>query len=400
MKSLVILGSTGSIGESALELVAADPTRWRVVGLAARRDVDRLLAQARRFGVGRIAVAEEGAAAEARHRLPAGTTLLAGEDGVAELAAATPADIVLCALVGMAGLRPVLAALEAGRRLALATKEVLAAAGEIVMRERARRGVPLLPVDSEHSAIFQCLQSSAFVPACVRDVAAADAPAAESRVRRLLLTASGGPFARRPEADLRRVTVADALRHPRWRMGRKISVDSATMMNKGLEILEARWLFNLPPAAIEVVVHPESVVHSLVEFVDGAVLAQLAPPDMRYAIHYALSWPDRLPAALPSLDLVALARLHFGAPDTRRFPALRLARAAAEAGGTMPAVLNAANEAAVEAFLAGRLGFAAIWECVEAVLEAHAVAADPTLEAILAADAWARREAARHIAAH
>ncbi len=393
MRSLTILGSSGSIGECALRVAAANPELIQVTGLAVRRATDKILDQARRFDVRRIAVADTQAADEARRLLPAGVQLLAGDEGVAELAATGEADIVLCALVGMAGLRPVLAALRSGRHVALATKEALVAAGAIVMRERALHNAHLLPVDSEHSAIFQCLQSPAFTPACVRAAGAPSAQHAETRVRRLLLTASGGPFARNSEIDLERVTVAEALRHPRWSMGRKISVDSATMMNKGLEIMEARWLFNLPIEAIEVIVHPESIVHSLVEFNDRALLAQLSQPDMSFAIHYALTWPDRCASALEPLDLVKLTRLHFAPPDERRFPCLALARAAAMAGGTAPAVLNAANEVAVEAFLAGRLTFAGIWHTVESVLSAHAPLSEPSLEAIFDADAWARRAA-------
>lgn len=393
MRSLTILGSSGSIGECALRVAAANPGLVRVTGLAVRRATDKVLDQARRFGVRRIAVADAAAADEARRRLPAGVKLLAGDAGVVELAADSEADIVLCALVGMAGLRPVLAVLQSGRHVALATKEALVAAGAVVMRERALHGAHLLPVDSEHSAIFQCLQSPAFTPACVRAAAAPPAQHAEARVRRLLLTASGGPLAQHPEIDLERVTVAEALRHPRWSMGRKISVDSATMMNKGLEIVEASWLFNLPPERIEVIVHPESIVHSLVEFNDRAMLAQLSPPDMRFAIHYALTWPDRAANPLEPLDLVKLARLNFAAPDERRFPCLGLARAAAMAGGTAPAVLNAANEVAVESFLAGRLTFAGIWRTVESVLAAHTPLAEPSLEAIFEADSWARRAA-------
>ena len=397
MKSIVILGSSGSIGASTLQVVAAHPDRFRVTGLAVHHATAKLLEQARRFGVTRLAVADPAAAAEARAALPPGTTVLTGEAGVAELAATAPADIVLCALVGMAGLKPVLAAIEAGRDVALATKEVLVAAGEAVMRARAGRDVRILPVDSEHSAIFQCLQSAAYQPACVRPEHAAPGCEAESRIRRLVLTASGGPFALRPDVDFDRVTVDEALCHPRWSMGRKISIDSATMMNKGLEIIEARWLFNVAPADIAVVVHPESIIHSLVDFSDGSMLAQLSEPDMRVAIHYALSWPDRRPTPLPSLDLVKQANLHFVAPDPARFPCLRLVREALEAGGTAPAALNAANEVAVDAFLAGRLGFRGIWNCVEHVLQRHAGSPGEDLDAVFEADHQARREAAAFV---
>ncbi|MEI8242418.1 MAG: 1-deoxy-D-xylulose-5-phosphate reductoisomerase [bacterium] len=390
MRSLTILGSTGSIGESALRVVAALPDRLRVTGLATRTRVARVLEQAAQFHVRQVAVGDPAAAAEARRLAPPGVRVLAGDDGVAELAAADDAGIVLCALVGMAGLRPVLAAMEAGHDVALATKEVLVAAGELVMAARARRNVRILPVDSEHSAIFQCLQSPVCTPSCVRPPGAPAAQAAETRVQQLMLTASGGPFASRPEIDFDRVTIQQALAHPRWAMGRKVTIDSATMMNKGLEIMEARWLFNVPLDRINVVVHPESVVHSLVAFVDGAWLAQLSPPDMRFAIQYALTWPDRAAADMPAMELSRLARLHFSAPDEQRFPCLRLARQAAAAGGTCPAVLNAANEIAVEAFLAGKTSFSGIWQTVEQVLSRHERRAVNGLDDIVAVDRWAR----------
>ena len=395
MKSLIILGSTGSIGESALRVAAALPDRLRVTGLATRTNVTRVLEQAARFGVRQVAVADPAAAAEARRLAPAGVRVLAGDAGVVELAAAGDADVVLCALVGMAGLRPVLAAIEAGHDVALATKEVLVAAGELVMSARARRNVRILPVDSEHCALFQCLQSPVYTPFCVRPGNAPAAEAAETRVRQLLLTASGGPFASRPEIDFDKVTIQQALNHPRWAMGRKVTIDSATMMNKGLEIMEARWLFNVPLERVDVVVHPESVVHSLVAFVDGAWLAQLSPPDMRFSIQYALTWPDRAAADMPALELSRLARLHFTAPDEGRFPCLRLARQAAAAGGTCPAVLNAANEIAVEAFLAGRTSFSGIWQTVEQVLGRHERMAIGGLDDILAVDQWAREAASQ-----
>ncbi len=397
MKSVVILGSTGSIGENALRVIAAQPDRIRVTGLAVHRQAARALEQAAAFGVARVAVADPAQADWARRQAPPGVTVLAGPEGVLELAAGGTADLVVCALVGMAGLRPVMAALEAGRDVALATKEVLVAAGAQVMAARARAGVKLVPIDSEHSALFQCLLSTAALPACVRPAAAPAGQCAETRVRRLLLTASGGPFANRPEVDFERVTVSEALKHPRWSMGRKVTIDSASMMNKGLELLEARWLFDVPVDRMGVLVHPESIVHSLVEFADGAMLAQLAPPDMRFAIHYALNWPARLPCDLPTLDLARLGSLHFADPDEQRFPCLRLARQAAAAGGASPAVLNAANEVAVEAFLDGRLAFAGIWHTVDAVLQAHDGAQPGGLDGIFAADDWARTAAARRI---
>lgn len=389
MRSVVILGSTGSIGENALKVAEALPDAVRVAGLATRSKVTRVIDQALQFGVEVVAVEDRAAAAEAAALArPHGIQVWAGAEGVAALAGLAAADTVLCALVGLAGLRPVLTALEAGKDVALATKEVLVSAGELVMRRRAEAGVSLLPVDSEHSALFQCLQSSAFSPACVRT--RDGEPAAEDRVARLVLTASGGPFAARRGIDFERVTPEQALDHPRWTMGRKVTIDSATMMNKGLEIMEAQWLFNVPAERIGVAVHPESIVHSLVTFVDGTQLAQLSVPDMRFPIQYALTWPDRLAAALPSLDLVSQGRLTFEAPDESRFPCLRLAREAAAAGGTLPAVLNAADEVAVEAFLAGAIPFAGIWRTVEQVMAAHAPRPAATREAIVEADAWAR----------
>ncbi len=393
MKAVVLLGSTGSIGESALRVVAALPGRIRVTGLAARANAARLVAQARQFGVRRVALADPAAATEAR-RLAPELDVLRGEAGVETLAREAEADIALCALVGLAGLRPVLAAMESGKDVALATKEVLVAAGALVMRRREACGVRLLPIDSEHSAVFQCLQSGSYEAACVRAAGVDPSRFAETRVRRLVLTASGGPFAAAPEVDFSRVTVADALNHPRWRMGRKVTIDSATMMNKGLEVIEAHWLYNIPIDRVEVLVHPQSIVHSLVEFTDRAVLAQLSPPDMRFAIQYALTWPDRLEADLPELDLTGPGGLTFFRPDEQRFRCLALARAAAVRGGTCPVVLNGANEVAVEAFLAGRIPFSGIADTVEQVMQRHDAATTDTLEAVLDADAWARRETA------
>jgi 1-deoxy-D-xylulose-5-phosphate reductoisomerase len=377
MKKVVILGSTGSIGESALRVVAAHPERFEVLALGARTNHRRVLEQARQFGVRLLALEEAAAARACSEQAPAGTTVRPGAAGIEWLAGLEEADIVLCALVGMAGLRPVLAAVERGTDVALATKEVLVAAGARVTAACARSGARLLPVDSEHSAVFQCLEGRA--------------PAS---VRRIVLTASGGPFAGKTNLDFDTVTAAEALKHPRWKMGRKVTVDSATLMNKGLEIMEAHWLFGVPLDRIGVVIHPESIVHSLVEFVDGSLLAQLSQPDMRFAIQYALSWPERLDGReLPALDLAACGALHFAAPDEERFPALRLARQAAAAGGTLPAVLNAANEVAVQAFLDGSLTFAGIWRTVGDVMRRHAVNAQPSLDEIVAADEWSRVQA-------
>jgi len=375
VKKIVILGSTGSIGENALKVVAALPDRFQVVGIGAARNLKRLREQAEQFRVPVVALADSAAADQLRSALPV-CRVLGGSDSMVELAALPDADIVVCAMVGMSGLKPVLAALGQGTNVALATKEVLVAAGGLVTAAAKQHGAAILPVDSEHSAIFQCLQGHAV-----------------TGVRRLILTASGGPFAGRATVDFETVTVAEALRHPRWNMGRKVSVDSATLMNKGLEIMEARWLFDVPVGRIDVVIHPESIVHSMVEFTDGSVLAQMSLPDMRFAIQYAMTWPERVDGHLPPLDLVKLESLHFRAPDMRRFPGLELARAAARAGGTMPVVFNAANEVAVADFLDGKICFAAIWRTVEKTMAQHINCPDPGMDEILEADMWARSAA-------
>ncbi len=403
-RKIVILGSSGSIGQTALRLLSSGRSGLEVAGLAVRRDTESLLRDAARFNVRHVAVADREAARALRVRLPEGLVLHEGDEGVEELAG-MEADVLLCALVGMAGLRPVLRAIETGKDIALATKEVLVAAGEIVMRERERRGVRITPVDSEHSAIFQCLQSAAYAPACVRMADDAGRRAAEESIRRLILTASGGPFAFRPELDFDKVTVANALNHPRWKMGRKITVDSASMMNKGLEIIEARWLFNIPVDRIDVLVHPESIVHSLVEFIDGTQLAELSVPDMTFAINYALTWPFRTSREdfgfKPGLlDLAEAGALHFSTPDPKRFPALRLAREAVAAGGTYTAALNGANEVAVQAFLDGRIKFSAIWRIVEEALAAHKSAPSASnLDEVFEADRSARAFAAAKVQA-
>ena len=394
-KRVVVLGASGSIGRTALALLRGNPA-FEVVGLSVHSNAEALVDAARAFGVRHVAVSNPAAAAALARDLPAGLVLHAGEEGLCELAA-LDADVVLCAIVGMAGLRPVLTAIESGHDIALATKEVLVAAGEAVMRRRRERGVRILPVDSEHSAVFQALQSRAYAPECVWCGDADGAPASEV-IRRLILTASGGPFMFRPEVDFDAVTVADALNHPKWSMGRKITIDSATMMNKGLEVIEARWLFDVPPDRIDVVVHPESIIHSLVEFTDLTQLAELSVPDMTFPINYALTWPGRLPHGLDRpLDLAAAGALHFTAPDERRFPCLGLAREALARGGTAPAVLNAANEVAVEAFLEGRIRFSDIWRIVEGAMDGVPSASADSLEAVFAADAEARAFASSRI---
>jgi len=377
-KKIVILGSTGSIGENALRVAAALPSRLKVIGIASNTSASRILEQAAEFQVKHVAIANPASAAATRQNSPRNIRLYSGDSGVEELAALPEADLVLCAMVGMAGLKPVLAALRQGTDVAIATKEVLVAAGSMVMECARKNKARLLPVDSEHSAIFQCLEGK---------------PA--HSIRRLILTASGGPFGANRTIDFDKVTAAQALKHPRWNMGPKVSIDSATLMNKGLEIMEAHWIFGIPYDRIDIVIHPESIIHSMVEFVDGSVLAQLSPPDMRFAIQHALTWPDREDGGLPRLDFSTLGALHFETPDLTRFPCLGLARKAAITGGTMPCVLNAANEVAVQAFLDNQIPFSGIWHTVEAVMARHTVIAKPTLEQINTTDHWSRQEAKR-----
>lgn len=379
-RRVVILGSTGSIGTSALKVARDLPAWMQVVGLAASRNGDALAAQAAEFSVDHVALSDESAATAAADHLPAHTTLHRGPQGLVDLVEATRPDLVLVAIVGTAGLRPALAAIEAGADLAVASKEILVMAGEPVMAAARQKGVRILPVDSEHNAIFQCLEG--------RDPAS---------VARLLLTASGGPFRTLPASDLPNVTVEQALKHPTWSMGRKITIDSATLFNKGLEMIEARWLFDVEMDRIGVVVHPQSIIHSMVEFVDGSVLAQLSHSDMCFPIQYAVTWPARTRGSLRPVDFAALGQLTFEEPRTEDFPALTLAREAGVAGGTLPAVLNAANEVAVAAFLDARLPFPGIWSVVEHTMARHHVLPHPNLEDILAADAWARITAAEEI---
>ncbi len=388
MSGVAILGSTGSIGLSTLDVLRRHPDRFRVVALAARASDDRLLEQCLEFSpaVAALADAEAAgrlAAAVRRHGLA--TRVLAGPAGLAEAAAWPDARHVVAAIVGAIGLEPTLAAARAGKRLLLANKEALVCAGQLLMETVAASGAELVPVDSEHNAVFQCLPQAA--PGRL-----------PPGVRRILLTASGGPFRAWPAAALADVTPQQAIAHPNWQMGPKISVDSATLMNKGLELVEACWLFGVAPAQVDVVVHPQSIVHSLVEYADGSVLAQLGNPDMRTPIAHALGWPDRLQSGVKSLDLVQLGQLTFEAPDLQRFPCLRLAREAAEAGDTAPAVLNAANEVAVAAFLGRRLNFTGIARVIEQVLQRHQTTRVTSLEVALEADAWARRAAAAVLA--
>jgi 1-deoxy-D-xylulose-5-phosphate reductoisomerase len=382
-RRVVVLGSTGSIGTSALKVARDLPAWMQVVGLAAGGNGGLLARQAAEFGVRQVALADEAAAATTAGHLPPGTTLHRGARGLVDLIHATQPDLVLVAIVGTAGLRPALAAIEAGCDLAVASKEILVMAGETVMTAARRRGVRILPVDSEHNAIFQCLEG--------RD------PASLSR---LLLTASGGPFRTLPADQLAGVSVAQALKHPTWDMGRKISIDSATLFNKGLEMIEARWLFDVEMARVGVVVHPQSIIHSMVEFVDGSVLAQLSHSDMCFPIQYAVTWPARTRSSLQPVNFAALGQLTFEEPRTADFPALTLAREAGETGGTLPAVLNAANEVAVAAFLDGRLSFPGIWQVVGDTMARHTSRPQPSLDEILDADAWARATATAALPGH
>ena len=363
-KRLVLLGATGSIGSSTLKVVRAHPERFEVVGLAAGRNAAALKRLAAEFGVRRLALAE-----------PNAVGIPSGEAALCDLARSEEADLVVMAIAGMAGYAPTLAAIDAGHDVALATKEVLVMAGTEVMRRRAERGVRILPLDSEHSAVFQCLQNLAAQPACVR--LEPDAPKAEDRIAEIILTASGGPFFRRPEIDWKRVTVAEALNHPRWSMGPKVTVDSATMMNKGLELIEALHLFAVPPERLRVWVHPQSIVHSFVSFRDGALLAQMAFPDMVLPIQYALTWPDRaLSGPIEPMTLVGMQGLEFLEPDLQRFPCLRLAFDAIRAGTWAHPVLTLANEVAVRAFLRGRITADRIAAVIEDGLAAGPAAFD------------------------
>jgi len=382
MRNVVLLGSTGSIGTSTLKVARDLPGEIRLAALAAGRRVDRLAEQALAVRPEAVCIYDPSQADALRRRLPKEIEVLSGMEGLIRLAEWPSADIVLIAIVGTAGLRPALTAIRAGKDIAVASKEILVMAGEIVTEEARRHGVNILAVDSEHSAIFQCLEG--------RDPAS---------VRRLWLTASGGPFRNTPKEEFPSITVERALRHPSWSMGRKITIDSATLFNKGLEMIEARWLFNVGMDRIRVVVHPQSVIHSMVEFVDGAFLAQLSTPDMCLPIQYALTYPRRVPNSRVTTDLARIGSLTFEEPDTERFPALELARWAGTAGSGLPAVLNAANEAAVDAFCRGALSFPGITEIVRAVMEAYRPAPHADLDQILAADAWAREEAARRIRA-
>ena len=390
-QQITVLGATGSIGLSTLDVIARHPGRYQVFALSGFSRLSELLALCVRHAPQFAVVPETAAARRLQDDLRAAglsTRVLVGEEGLCQVAAAPEVDAVMAAIVGAAGLRPTLAAVEAGKKILLANKEALVMSGALFMQAVRKSGSVLLPIDSEHNAIFQCMP---------RDIARGlDAVG----VRRILLTASGGPFRQTPMAELAHVSPEQACAHPNWSMGRKISVDSASMMNKGLELIEACWLFDAKPSQVEVVIHPQSVIHSLVDYIDGSVLAQLGNPDMRTPIANALAWPERIDSGVPPLDLFAVARLDFQAPDEDRFPCLRLARQAAEAGNSAPAMLNAANEVAVAAFLDGRVRYLEIASIIEEVLNLEPVVVVNDLDAVFTADAKARELAEQWLSRH
>lgn len=374
-KNLVILGSTGSIGRNTCEVVRSLQDRLEIVGLAAKDEVEDILEQVEEFQPRAVALDDGEAAKALAKKVPSTTQVLAGPEGLRRVATLDEADLVVCAVVGAVGLMPVFDALSCEKDVALATKEVLVTAGEIVTRRAREKGRQILPIDSEHSALHQCLRGE--------DV---------RKVRRLILTASGGPFSADTKRNLSEVTPAEALRHPRWNMGNKVTIDSATLMNKALEVIEAQWLFGIPLDRIDVVIHPESIIHSMVEFVDGAMMAQMSVPDMRIPIQYALTYPERVPGLTAPFDFTRNNRLTFSEADAERFPCLRLGREAAETGGIMPTILNAANEIAVEKFLEGEIRFTDIPRWIEAAMRNHDPIPNPTMEDVLEVDARVRKE--------
>jgi len=374
-KRVVVLGATGSIGESVLKVARDIPERVEIVGLAANSNTEKLAAAANEVRPESVCLVDITKIDVLRKALEYEPRVFVGEEGLREIACLTDAEMVLVAIVGTGGLRPALAAIEGGKDLAVASKEILVMAGEIVMREARQNGVHVLPVDSEHNAIFQCLDGR------------------PSEVRRIILTASGGPFRETAASEFVDLTPEEALKHPTWNMGPKITIDSATLFNKGLEMIEAHWLFGVEMKRIEVVIHPQSIVHSMVEFADGSTIAQLSYSDMCFPIQYAVTWPDRVPNTLPPLDFSKLSKLEFFPPRYDDFPALNLARRAGEIGATLPAVMNAANEVAVAAFLDRQLQFPQVWQIVEQVMNRHTPVAHPDLDAILQADQWARVQA-------
>jgi 1-deoxy-D-xylulose-5-phosphate reductoisomerase len=383
MKRITILGSTGSVGRNALDIISTYRDRFRVVALTAGKNVDLLEEQIKSFSPEIVAVADEAAAKELRRRIEGhmpSLKILSGHDGVAEAAGYEGAEFVLSAIVGAAGLIPTISAIRARKTIGLANKEALVMAGRIVTEEAKKSGVRILPVDSEHCAVFQCIEGHK-----------------NSDIRRIILTASGGPFAGKGVSELNDIKPEDALKHPSWQMGKKITIDSATLMNKGLEMIEAHYLFNIPPERIDVLIHPQSIVHSIVEFSDRSCIAQLSIPDMKGPIGYALSYPERLENVMQGLDLDRIESLVFKKPDNECFPCLSYAYMAMESRGTMPSVLNAANEVAVDAFLKGMIRFIEIPFIIRETMEDHVVMSDTELTAIIEADRWARKEAEKVI---
>jgi 1-deoxy-D-xylulose-5-phosphate reductoisomerase len=380
MKKITLLGSTGSIGMSALDIIEKNPERFCVVALAAGDNTDLLKKQIEKFHPQIIYVKTKEKAAILKSNLKSNVEVLYGKEGIKEIASFPDADIVISAISGAAGLIPTLAAIEAGKDVALANKETMVIAGEIVTRVSRKKGVKILPVDSEHSAIFQCLERQK------RDF-----------LKRIILTASGGPFHKMTKKQLQNVKPKHALKHPSWKMGKKVTIDSASLMNKGLEVIEAKWLFGVQISQIDVLIHPQSIVHSMVEFIDGSILAQMGIPDMRIPIAYALTYPERIENSLPPLNFIKNGKMEFMKPDTKIFPCLKLAYAAGEAGGTNPAVLNAANEVAVEEFINGKIKFTNIPVIIEKVLSFHDAVKEPSLEEIIQADRWARQQAQKII---
>lgn len=378
MKRISILGSTGSIGTQTLDVVSYYPELYSVEGLSGGFNVTLLSEQVRQFRPKKVSVATKELAEQLRQQIPAGTEVYYGEEGLLEIAAGTDADMLITALVGSQGLKPTMAAIEAGKHIGLANKETLVSAGHLVTALASERGVKLLPIDSEHSAIFQCLNGES-----------------HDQINKITLTASGGSFRDRTRDELRNVTVEDALKHPNWSMGAKITIDSATMANKGLEVIEAHWLFKLPYDQIEVLIHPESVIHSFVEFKDYSIIAQLGMPDMRVPIQYALTYPDRMKTPSQPLRLADIGKLHFKEMDFDRYPCLRMAYESGKIGGSMPTVFNAANEAAVGRFLKGEISFLAIENLIFDVMSQHEAVNNPDLNQIVEMDQWARRTAAQ-----
>jgi len=377
VKRISILGSTGSIGSSTLEVVSLFPDRFKVIGLTAGENIDKIESQIRRFKPSIVSLASEKAAKELRERcMNLNVEVLSGMEGLIRISTISEADIIVSAIAGSAGLIPTFAAVKAGKTIALANKETMVMAGEIITQEANERGAELLPIDSEHSAIFQVMRGEKW-----------------EEVHKIILTASGGPFLKTSSEEKRKATVKDALRHPNWNMGTKITIDSATLMNKGLEVIEARWLFDVSINQIEVLIHPQSIIHSMVEFRDGSVMAQMGVPDMRIPIAYALSNTERLDLIMPRLDLAKIGMLTFEKPDLKRFPCLSYAYDAVREGGTMPAVLNSSNEVAVRAFLQKRIGFLDIEVVVRETIERHKGSHTKTIEDVLMADNWAREEA-------